>query len=294
MVAIIIVHYQNIDDTLRCVDSLRQSDFKDFKIIIVDSCSPNKTGKELKNKLHDCSLILLEKNLGFAASCNVGIQAATGAKYIWLLNPDTTVRSDALSELLKASERYPEVAAYGSKILYGDHPELVWSAGACINLTAQNLRMIGNKQVDQGQFFTNTDCDYLPGCSIFAKSEIFNSFLPEKYFMYFEETDWCFSLKLEGKKLMYVDSSVVYHHTNDNKMQSAFNVYYYNRNELFFWYKFSTIEKRIKIICNVIFRKLPQALYALSKAPNEEHREIFKAHVFSNLDFLLNKSGKRY
>jgi GT2 family glycosyltransferase len=273
MVAIVIVHYQNLADTIRCVESLRKLEDSNFRIIIIDNCSPNQSGLKLKETLTDCEVILSKSNMGFAAACNIGVKAANGANYIWLLNPDTTVATDALTKLLEAAIAYPDVAAFGSKILYGNDlanklpGDTIWSAGACINLKTQTLKMIGNNEEDKGQYYSNSDCDYLPGCSIFASAKVFETPLPEQYFMYFEETDWCFSLKLAGQKLMYVASSVVYHHTKDEKMQSAFNVYYYNRNQMFFWYKFSTPFVRIRTIYTVVFNKLPKALYALSKAP---------------------------
>ena len=296
LVATVIVHYQNLEDTLRCVESLQSLDYKENAILIVDSCSPNKTGIKLKELLPEVTVILNPENNGFAASCNVGIKHAQnlGANYIWLLNPDTSVASDALSQLIKAVKDYPDFAVFGSKVLYGDRQDIIWSAGAEINFKNRTLCMLGNSQPDGKEFSNNkADCDYLPGCSLFASVETFCELLPEEYFMYFEETDWCQTLIRKGKKILLVADSKVYHHTDDEKMQSTFHIYYYNRNQLMFWYKFASPIKRIALICEVLFRRLPRNTYAYLKAPSGQLKATFMAHTLSSYDFILGRSGKR-
>lgn len=285
LIDIIIVHYQNIEDTKRCIESLSKLEHDNYNIIIVDSASPNKTGLELKNFFN---VILLEQNNGFAYACNKGIEASN-ADYIWLLNPDTTVEAQALNSLVKASEQNPSVLAFGSKVLYGEDSSKIWSAGGTVDIENLEVDMIGNMQDSNSLYLKNHLCDYLPGCSIFARTELFKKHkLPESYFMYFEETDWCYSLK---EKLMYVADSIVYHHTRDDKMQSVFHVYYYNRNQSFFWFKHSNYLNKIKIYLEAVFIKLPRNLYAYLRA---EHKDVYKAHVYSSLDFISFNKSKRY
>ncbi len=287
---IVIVHYQNLEDTKRCINSLSKLEQVNFQIVIVDSASPNGSGKKLN--FDNVKLILLEENNGFAYACNKGIEQSD-ADYIWLLNPDTTVEPDALSELLKASRGNNDAVAFGSKVLYGDRKDKIWSAGGKLKISEQEVRMIGNMQNAKNSFLLNHFCDYLPGCSIFASREIFKkNKLPEKYFMYFEETDWCCGLR---QRLMYVSKSIVYHHTKDEKMQSVFHIYYYNRNSLFFWFKYSGILSKSKIYLKTLLISLPRSVYAyyIAKKQALENKAVFKAHMFAYLDFLLFKSGKK-
>ena len=201
---IIIVHYQNLEDTKRCIESLSNLVEADFNIIIVDSASPNKTGEKLKTE--SIKLILLEENKGFAYACNKGIEQSN-ADYIWLLNPDTTVEPMALIELIKASMENNDVLAFGSKVLYGHSEDKIWSAGGRVNLENQEVSMIGNMEDANTSYLENHFCDYLPGCSIFAKAKVFKKYkLPEHYFMYFEETDWCYSLS-KSPCLLYTSPS---------------------------------------------------------------------------------------
>ena len=297
---IIIVHYQSLEDTKMCVASLQQLSNQNFNIILIDSASPNKTGVELEREFvnsDNIKVILLEENRGFAYACNKGIEAST-KEFIWLLNPDTTVDADALCSLCNASAKYSDVIAFGSKVLYGEDSKKIWSAGGTVDIENKEVSMIGNMQDASTSYLDNHNCDYLPGCSIFAKAEVFkeNKF-PECYFMYFEETDWCYSLLNKGRgRLMFVASSVIYHHTRDAKMQSAFNIYYYNRNELLFWFRNVNILSKIKIYLRIFFYKLPSNAYAYFRAwlDKDIRKEVFRAHLMSCVDFLFFRFGKRY
>ena len=155
--------------------------------------------------------------------------------------------------------------------------------------------MRGNQEVDRAQYDEESDADYLPGCSILLPASVIPliGLMPEEYFMYFEETDWCTRMKRKGVSLRYVPSSVIWHHFQDVKMDQAFSVYYYNRNERLFWYRYGSIQQRLSLIGRVIFKSLPSALRALYHAPSDEHVAVFTAHVHSCLDFLLGRFGKQ-
>ena len=304
LVGVIIVHYNNVEDTQRCLASLEGLDYRNFFTVIVDNCSPNNSGAELRRRFEGDRLqfVLSPENRGFAAANNIGMGQARayGAKYFWLLNPDTEVELSSLSALVAALGEADEVAACGSKILYGKTEtegvdESIWGAGGIVDFEKREVSMRGTQQKDHGQFDTPTSCDYLPGCSLLVRADIVERVgaMPERYFMYFEETDWCTRMKRAGFQLRYVPTSVVRHYFHDPKMQEPFGVYYYNRNELYFWQAFASRAQRYKISLEVLVKRLPQNVKALFAAPDAHHRSIFLAHVLSQIDFLLGKTGKR-
>jgi GT2 family glycosyltransferase len=250
-------------------------------------------------------VVLNPENNGFAYSSNVGIKLAMarGADYVWLLNPDTTVDADSLSELVEASIREPKVMAFGSKILYGQgtqpkessSEDVIWSAGASINFSSKEIKMIGAHEVDRGQYDASHECDYLPGCSLLFKTELVEKvgLLPQDYFMYFEETHWCTKIKNHGGGLMYVPGSKVWHFAPDDKLQKPFTVYYYNRNELKYWYENVSLRGKLKILLDVVFRRLPRNLRAWYLAKTKEQKLLFYAHLSSSIDFLFGRFGRR-
>ena len=289
-VGIVVINYNNYRDTLRLLDSLSKLDYENFFTIVVENCSQNDSLRQLKAGIKDNSINLIQSptNGGFAAGNNIGIKQAiaSGADYLWLLNPDTTVEQDSLTTLIDASKRYPNTTAFGSKVLYGWKDKAgyrIWSAGGVVDQQSGNVEMRGNGVVDKGQFDSETTCDYVPGCSLLvsAKSIETIGYLPEEYFMYFEETDWCTKMKKAGSTLHYIPSSVVYHHFSDDKMQQPLTVYYYNRNKRLFQFRYG---KKLRTLGQTTFVDLPRSIKAWIAAP-KEMRPVFRAHVKSCVDF---------
>lgn len=296
---IVIVNFNSAADIERCLESLTKLTEQNFFIVIVDSCSSDGSGKILQAKFAGTKIrvILSPQNQGFAAACNLGIAYARayGAAHTWLLNPDTEVDPAALGALLDELKKDENVAAVGSKILYPEEngKQILWGAGGKIDFQNRTIAMIGSGEEDTGKYNSVADCDYLPGCSLLIRFSAIETigYLPEDYFMYFEETDWCVRARQLGLLLRYVPASVVIHHFDDNKMQKPFGVYYYNRNFYRFWFQRSAWRERIQLLAFVKFKELPQNIWAYLHAPSNELRDIFRAHIAACFDFLLGRGG---
>lgn len=307
LVAVVVVHYQCIEDTLRCVSSLFKLDYENFFTVVVDSASADGSGAKLQSLLSDpsCRVILSPDNSGFAAATNIGIRYAQAAEadFVWLLNPDTEVETGALSALIQRAEEKGPRAAFGSKILYGysvnesagDSSPKIWGAGGNIDFSAQQVEMYASGEIDSGQCEQLKECGYLPGCSLLVSKHVLDEvgLLPEHYFMYFEETDWCVRMREQGIALWYVPESIVWHYFDDSKMQDPFGVYYYNRNSRIFWSRYCSPKQRVKRWLKTLLRELPQSVRALFHSPDEHHAKIFRAHISSQIDYLLGRQGKR-
>ena len=117
-VAFVILHYQNIDDTLNCIDSIDALKNKNVEknIIVIDNCSPNNSGKILQEKYAsrlDVKLFLLNKNYGFSYSNNLGYDYArkNGADIILVLNNDIIIEDkNFLNNLLLDYKEYDVMA----------------------------------------------------------------------------------------------------------------------------------------------------------------------------------------
>lgn len=299
-VCVIIVHYNCLSDTLRCLESLRRLNYKKWTAIVVDGGSSDDSGSLLSNRVSDPRVDFLTspENGGFASSNNIGLHLARarGADYIWLLNPDTTVRADTLDSLLSEVSYFPQGVICGSKILYGaERSHTIWGAGGFLDVEHQQISMRGTDEIDNGQYDSSENCDYIPGCSMFFPTSVLDriGFMPEEFFMYFEETEWCARASSESIPLRYVPQSVVFHHFADEKMQKPFCVYYFNRNQRLFWWRQISFLRRIRLLLRVALKELPTALRALWSASEAEQRSIFKAHRDSCLDFLFGRFGFR-
>jgi GT2 family glycosyltransferase len=309
MVAVVIVNYNSASDVERCLKSLSKLSYKRFFTIIVDGASPDGSGELLRAQLssEQVDVVLNPENSGFAASSNLGIRLALArdAQFVWLLNPDTEVDRESLNSLLEASSQYPEAAAFGSKVYYGSGhlpdsvkegaEEIIWCAGGSLEHVTQSVEMRGNHEPDRGQYDQDVECDYLPGCSLFIRSSVLEEVgvLPEEYFMYFEETEWCRQVRRTGGTLMFIPDSKVWHYTSDSKMQSPSTIYYYNRNQMLFWYRAASPIQKIKLLFSSLFIRLPRSYYAMRMARLGPDAKVFRAHFNSVLDFLLGRYGQR-
>lgn len=115
---VILLNYMSPDDTIKCWYSLK-SLVTPCHVVVVDNCSPDDSATRILQHVPADQFFVNPCNRGFAAGNNAGIQRAiaAGARYVWLLNNDTTVEPDALSALLGTIEKDPLIAVVGSRSL---------------------------------------------------------------------------------------------------------------------------------------------------------------------------------
>lgn len=301
LVGIVLVHYRDASESLACIRSLRGLSYPVRRLFVVDNNSADRSGGLIRAKLQENEeYIFVPENRGFAAGANVGISQAIahGASYVFLVNPDLEVLPETLDYLVAFGQRDHETGIMGPKVLYPpteDGMSRVWSMGGKIDLAREAMEMLRHGEPEEVDSRAPFECDYVPGCALLAKREVFKSIglLPEDYFMYFEESDWCLKAGAAGFRLMIVPESRVFHKFDNEKMQHPFVVYYYNRNRRIFWYRHGTVRQRAFLVLRTLLKDLPRAAYAYFRAPDLRHRSVFKAHLQSCVDFLLSKNGRR-
>ncbi|EHK2442087.1 glycosyltransferase family 2 protein [Clostridium perfringens] len=236
MVYIIIVNYNGSDDTIECINSLLKITYKKFKIVVVDNNSRKSELEKIKNLDKEFTLISLNNNLGFAKANNIGIKYAIkqGADYCLLLNNDTTVDENFLGILVESLKKNSKAGiATGLILNYYNHNEK-WYDGAKINWNKFEGENLSKCMNNKGEI----DVDMISGCLMLIKRELFmkNIFLPEDYFMFFEDLDYCANVKEKGYRLIYNNKSIIYHKISQSSggEKSPFYFNYSTRN----WYIF--------------------------------------------------------
>lgn len=154
-------------------------------------------------------LIETGENLGFAGGNNRGIQAALDrhAKYVWLLNNDTTVTPDTLKALVSAAEDDPRLGQIGSVLFYMNEPSRLqaWGGGKVNLWTGRSCHFNGPVPAE--------DLDYLTAASVLLPAEVFRKLglLDQEYFMYWEDTDLSYRIRAAGWRLGVAPEAIVYH-----------------------------------------------------------------------------------
>src|SRR5690606_4879769 len=180
------------------------------------------------------------QNLGFTGGNNLGIRYALagGAEYIMLLNNDTMVAPDMLDVLVKAMSAGPAIGVAGPTIYYYSQPETIWSAGGNIDWKHGLTNMIGIGDEDKGQFGTATrEVDFVTGCALLVRRDVWEKagLLDDKFFMYYEETEWCVRAQRAGFRIIHVPMAMMWHKISLAEREASERVYYYmTRNRLLF------------------------------------------------------------
>ena len=235
------LNYNNFESTKKCVLSILDCSLKNFEICIVDNNSPDNSYQKLKDLFKDFNVIKSKSNGGYATGHKIAVNYAIENKFdfIWILNNDLTVKKKSLQKLLSAYDTYG-IGIYGSITLKSENPDVV-------NFGGGNTEDI-NKAFDYNAY---EDCllqDYykinklrkvqsVEGSSMLIPLKVIENhgFMREDFFMYGEETDYCYRLKKLGISSYIVPDSVVVHKgaesfKNNNHLES----YYRRRNILYF------------------------------------------------------------
>lgn len=201
----------------------------------------------------------VEKNLGFAGGNNLGIKYALchKADYIMLLNNDTLVQKHFLDNMLNCFNKDKKIGLVGCKIMYYPEKNVIWYGGGYIDW----FKFIGShysmKQVDNGQCDNEKEIDFMTGCCMLIKREVFENvgLLSEEYFMYFEDIDFCVKIKSVGYKIFYDPKAVIYHKVglSSGGEESSFSIEWSTRNRLLFMNKYKNKVNKFKYILAHIF-----------------------------------------
>ena len=218
--SVLIVNYDSWPYTLRCIDSLCATGYKDFEVVIVD----NEGGAvpEIPRPVH---LIRNSENVGFARACNQGISASYG-EYVVFMNPDAIVKKDFFEGLNKFFGESPKVGVAGPRIVDGNgnlqlsaRKELSFVSGL-VGRTSLLTRLFP-KSLLVKRFFpavgldSPTAVDWVSGACMIVRRRILEQIGPmdERFFMYFEDADLCRRAREAGWLVYYLPQVEVLHHT---------------------------------------------------------------------------------
>jgi len=263
-IAIILLNWNGKSDTLECLASLESLDYSCYEIILADNGSSDGSLEEISITYPHVTLIDNKINLGFAEGNNRAISYALtkGFDAIFLLNNDTVVDPHILQALSTWSQKNPNTIFGCRTYLYAQKTTLDHFGGTWNQQTAQ-FDLIGYRKED-ASFPSSTpiNLDYVCGCALFAPTSIFKKvgFFDPRFFLFWEESDFCFRAKKLGYNLMICHEAKLWH-----KVSASFTggkphtTYFWWRNRLL-W-----IEKNLKWKekCFVYFHSLLPEIFKL-------------------------------
>lgn len=213
-VSAIIVNWNGKNETADCIESLLKQDTPDIEIIVSDNGSSDGSNEFIREKFPAVRLLENGKNLGFGAAVNRGLAVASGHYFIFL-NNDLVLAPACLRKLVDLLESDEQTGAAVPKILYHEKPEILNSFGVLIHYTG----IACPNRIDQKDRadlkLTETACG---GIFMFSRKvyEAVGGF-DEDLFLYHEDHDLSWRVRLAGWKIMVTPNAVCYHHYKFNK-----------------------------------------------------------------------------
>lgn len=220
-VAIILLNWNNSNDTIECIKSLMDSDLQIFRIIVIDNASEVHDLRKLEvfTQKHS-NIIELKKNksnFGFSHAHNIVFNSyIKKEEFIWVLNNDTIILKNSLSALISYFNRNPDVAIVGSIMTYYNSPNVIQSYGGGRYYPSLGLSKLLYKDrtlEDVNSMKKTKTPDYLMGSSLLVRSECLNRLngFDDAFFVYGEDLDFSLRAKREKIKLAVCPESIILH-----------------------------------------------------------------------------------
>jgi GT2 family glycosyltransferase len=251
-VAAVIVHWQDLADTLGCVDSLAAE--RDVDVLVVDNGSREPVGDALRGRAGRC--LRSAENRGYAGGANLGIRAAldAGAEVVVLLNNDVRVRPGATAEALRVLDADPRVAVVGPKVVAREDPTRLWLAWGDVTYRQSLVALHGAGVADGPAFATERDVDWVAGCTMWMPRRALAAIglFDEAFFAYHEEVDWCTRARRAGWRVVYSPAAVVTHTGRGSaggRTSVRIRKYFAARNSILFARKHARPVERAKLAC---------------------------------------------
>jgi GT2 family glycosyltransferase len=240
--AIVIINIDRHAEMIACLRSLARSEAADHARVY--SCNLDVSPahvQQLQRLYPDIEQIELDQNYGYAGNNNIGIERAMadGADWILLLNDDTEFAPDCFSALVRVAMSDPTIGIVGPMVYHFDEPNVIQSAGADLGPLWRSEHA-GQNEVDRGQFAGPRDVDWVSGCALLVHRDVVQRVGPldERFFMYWEETEWCLRAKRGGFRVVQVPEARLWHKGVRRDYRPApYVTYYMTRNRFLFLQK---------------------------------------------------------
>ena len=223
-VSIIIVSWNTRNILRNCLQSIYEHAGKiDFEVIVIDNASTDSSSEMVRNDFKNAILIENSQNCGFAAATNQGITKA-GGRYVLLLNSDTVILDNAISKVIAVADTNPDAAVIGCRVLNPDYTlqPTCFMFPSILNLLLSSTylyklfprsRFFGRERMTWWDRNDTREVEVVTGCFMLVRKEAIEQVgvLDERFFMYAEETDWCYRFHKNKWRIIFTPDAQVIH-----------------------------------------------------------------------------------
>jgi GT2 family glycosyltransferase len=242
--SIIVINWNTKEDLLHCLESIfKMGTGIQREVIVVDNGSRDGSGVEVKKAFPTVHLIQNDRNIGFAKATNQGFKNSSG-RYVLLLNPDTQVKHGAIEQLVSFMDTHLEAGVAGAQLLNSDGSKQNSIANfpslATELLNKSLLRWMFPKRFPGKEKNSSEpiEVDSVIGACMIVRREAMRQvgLLDDSYFLFLEETDWCYRMKKAGWEVYHLPQAEIYHFQGKSaqKDRRRAKLEYYRSRYLFF------------------------------------------------------------
>lgn len=231
----VILNYNGRHHLDGCLTALLANEVEGgYEVLVVDNNSTDGSVPYLRERWPQVRVIEAGGNRGFAGGNNLGMEHAQG-DHIVLLNNDTRVRGGWLQALIDAADHDPSAGAVTSKLVYLRRPSVIQNAGSVL-LSDGSGADRGDGEEDRGQYDRREEVFAACGCAVLYRRQMLDEVgrFDPIFFLYYEDTDLSWRMRLRGWKVLYEPSAVVEHlHSGTSGEWSPLFTFHVDRNRLF-------------------------------------------------------------
>jgi len=293
-VLIIIVTWNKQEYLQRLLNSIQRISYPNYSVLVVDNASTDNTAEVIKNfdfVIHK----QLPENLGGAGGFNAGLKFALEEDYpyVWLLDDDTEVDSDALKKLVTfyLTHENNSIGFVGSRINLLQHRELIQEVGGRLDIFRADVlpNCALERKAEKGIY----EVDVVAACSLFASQEVIREvgFINRSFFITCDDVEWSLRAKRKGYKNFVISNACIYHNFiwAGNKLFDSFRIYYHIRNFLQVLQNYLTIPQFAWVLLRRLFLYFVLSVhFVISK-----QKDSLKSVIHAYLDYMNNRMGKK-
>ncbi len=245
LLSIVVTNYKTPDLLRLCLESIKKAGANlDYEIIVVDSEAQEETGEIIKENFsgQDIRLVSFEKNVGYARPVNAGLKEAIG-EFVLVLNADMILFTDSLKKMVDYMEKNPKVGLIGPQLLNFNgsvqdscfrfyRPVTILYRRTFLGKTKEGRTDLAGFLMKDFDRQSARDVDWLLGAALMVRASALKEvgLMDERFFLYFEDVDWCRRFHEAGWSVVYFPEAKMHHyHGRISKKSGGISDIFFNK-----------------------------------------------------------------
>jgi GT2 family glycosyltransferase len=239
LVSALIVSYNVKGLLLKCLEALYAHADVPIEAVVVDNASTDGSAAAVATDYPDAVVLAQSRNLGFGRANNVGLERCQG-RFVLLLNPDVTVNPQAIGRMADLLITRPDAAAVGPRLVFPDGrldpdarrsfpvPSSLFYRTVGLSRLFPHSRVFGRHNMGHVPETDVHEMDAGSAACLMVRMTALDrvGFFDPRYFMFGEDLDLCYRLKLSGWKIFYLPSASAIHHKGSATRQAQSKMLY--------------------------------------------------------------------